>query len=191
MLLRGFAKFVAVVVAAGLAGAGIGIALAKLSGNDGSSDPLLPATSERTSTSAGPTATTSAARTATATTATKAVYRVPRVQIVSSQLGTVSESSGRALVAVRVRVTNRGNRALTIKTPALLSGEDEVALGSSARDAAGALLRPIDPGATATGVLRFTVPSEVAQRLATNPAARLRVQNRVVAVKLTTNQPTR
>lgn len=188
MLLRGLVKFVAVVVVAGLAGAGIGIALAELSGNDGASEPLLPATSQRASTSTGRTATTTS--TATSTTAAKAVYRVPRVQIAAAQLGPVSESTGRALVAVRVRVTNRGNRPLTIKTPALLSGQDEVPLGSSARDAAGALLRPIDSGATAAGVLRFTAPSDIAQRLTANPGARLRIQNRVVVLKLTTQEPT-
>jgi hypothetical protein len=112
------------------------------------------------------------------------------VQIVSAQLGPVSESTGRALVAVRVRVTNRGNRALTIKTPALLSVDDKVPLGSGARDAAGALLRPIDAGASATGVLRFTVPAAIAGRLAANPGARVRIANRTVVVKLKTEQPT-
>lgn len=189
LLLRGLGKFVAVVIAAALAGAGIGIGLAELSGNDGAETPLLPVTTAQTSTS-GPETTTGTTPTATTSTSTTAaVYRVPRVQILSAQLGPISESTGRALVAVRARVTNRGNRDLTIRTPALLSGDDEVELGSGARDAAGALLRPIAPGQSATGTLRFNAPSAVAQRLTATPSARLRVANRTVAVELTTQEP--
>jgi hypothetical protein len=202
MLLRGFGKFIAVVVVAGLAGALIGIGLAKLSGNDASSDPAIPAstatstTPERTQTTArsGSTATTTTpARTTstttskTSTTASDGVYRVPRVQVVSAELGPASESTGRALVAVRARVTNRGNRPLTIKTPVLVSGDDEVSLARTRRDAAGALLKPIEPGATASGTLRFTVGRAVAQRLADSDA-RLRVANRTVTVKLTQSE---
>lgn len=174
MLLRGLAKFVAVVVVAGLAGAGIGIALAELSGNDAADTPVLPATTAQTST----------APASTQTTTTAAVYRVPRVRVLSAELGPISESTGRALVAIRARLTNRGNRDLTIKTPALLSGDDEVPLGASARDAAGALLRSIAPRASATGVLRFTLPGEIAQRITANPGARLRLGNRTVVVRL-------
>ncbi len=190
LLLRGLGKFLAVVVAAGLAGAGIGIGLAELSGNDSPTDPVLPATTAQPTTApaAGTRTTGTTGTVATSTSPTKPVYRVPRVQVLSAQLGPVSESTGRALVAVRVRVTNRGNRPLTIKTPALLSGEDEVPLGSDAREAAGALLRPIDPAATAPGVLRFSLPSTIAQRLTATPAARLRVANRTVTVELTTEQ---
>ena len=131
MLLRGFVKFVAVVLAAGLAGAGIGIALAELSGNDEAGMPLLPATTERAATSpAG-----SSAATAT-----------------------------------------------------LVSRGDQVPLTLDARDAAGALLRPIAVGSSAKGALRFTVPGELAARLSETPAARLRIANRTVVVKLTTRE---
>lgn len=191
MLLRGLAKFVAVVVAAGLAGALIGIGLAKLSGNDSSSDPILPATTAGEATTTSTPATTGTSTTATTAAAvTPGVYRVPIVKVQSAQLGPVSDSTGRALVAVRVSLTNRGNRDLTIKTPTLLSGQDVVTLAASRRPAAGALLKPIAPGDTAEGVLRFTLASAIAQRLTATPAARLRVGNRTVAVRLTTNQPT-
>ncbi len=183
LLLRGLGKFVAVVLAAGLAGAGIGIGLAKLSGNDASNDAVPPATSSTTQTTSTPTATTSTGT--TATTPAKAVYRVPRLEVLSSELGPVSESTGRAVVTVRVRFTNRGNRAVEIKTPALLSQQDEVPLDSDEREAAGALLRAIDPAQTATGTLRFDVPSAIAQRLTATPTARLRVGNRTVTVRLT------
>jgi hypothetical protein len=110
--------------------------------------------------------------------------------VLSAQLGPVSDSTGAALVSIRVRFTNRGNRAVTIKTPALLSAQDEIPLGAGARDAAGALLKSIDPAKSATGTLRFDVPSEIAQRLTAATAARLRIGNRTVIVKLATNQPT-
>jgi hypothetical protein len=200
VLLRGFAKFVAVVLAAGLAGALIGIGLAKLSGDEATSDPVIPTTTgtvaRGTSTPPPPpTATrTTPARpapttsTLTATTSAaqpgKPVYRVPRIQVLSAQLGAVDAVTGRALVAVSARLTNRGNKPLTIKTPVLISGADESPLGTSARDAAGALLKPIAPGSTAAGELRFTVTGAVARRLTADPGARLRLGNRTVALKL-------
>ncbi len=198
MLLRGLGKFVAVVVVAGLAGAVIGIGLAKLSGDDATSDPVLPATTAatattperaRSSTTTTPRTTSTPASTSTTSTTSDGVYRVPRVQVRSAELGPTSEVTARALVAVRASVTNRGNRPLTIKTPVLLSGDDESPLGASARDAAGELLEPIAPGATATGTLRFTVTSAVADRLAADPAARLRVANRTVAVTVEPTEP--
>ena len=188
MLLRGFGKFLAVVVAAGLAGALIGIALSKLSGDDAADEPVIAATTASPKTTAS---TPAATGTSTATTAavTPGVYRVPLVKVQSALLGPVSDSNGRALVAVRVGVTNRGNRPLTIDDPTLLSGQDVVTLAASRRPAAGALLKPIAPGATGSGVLRFTIPSAIAQRLTANPAARLKVAKRTVVLKLTTNQP--
>jgi hypothetical protein len=186
LLLRGFAKFVAVVVAAGVAGALIGIGLAKLSGDDASNDPVLPATAPQSSTSGTQTSiiSTGTQPSTTATAPAKPVYRVPRVEVLSAQLGPVTASTGRALVTVRVRFTNRGNRAVTIKAPVLLSAQDEVALGSDARSAAGALLKPIDPAKSATGTLRFDLPPAIAQRLTATPAARVRIGNRTVIVKL-------
>jgi hypothetical protein len=199
VLLRGFAKFVAVVLAAGLAGALIGIGLAKLSGDEATSDPVIPTTTgtvaRRTTPPPPPTAArTTAARpapttsTLTATTSAaqpgKPVYRVPRIQVLSAQLGAVDAVTGRALVTVSARLTNRGNKPLTIKTPVLISGADESPLGTSARDAAGALLKPIAPGSTAAGELRFTVTGAVARRLTADPGARLRLGNRTVALKL-------
>ena len=202
MLLRGLGKFLAVVLAAGLAGAVIGIGLAKLSGNEPTSDPVLPvattatATTTTTQTTAPTTstATTSKPTGKTSTTSTTAapadgVYRVPIIKVVAAKLGPTSEVTGRALVAISVRFTSRGNKPLKIKTPVLVSGDDEVPLGDSSREAAGALLEPIAPGATATGVLRFTVTRPVAQRLNDSPAARLRLGNRTVIVKLKPSPP--
>ena len=70
-----------------------------------------------------------------------------------------------------------------------LAGADELSLPEGARSGAGALLRPIASGASATGELRFAVSSRIAQRLTATPAARLRLATRMVSVDLTTSQP--
>lgn len=211
LLLRGLAKFVAVVVAAGLAGAGIGIALAKLSGNDGGDVPIVPATTERTSTSPGATATTNrstagttaaprrtttgpattatgrASTTGTQTTSRATTSRPPSVDVLYARVSPPSDTTGRAIVALRIRVRNRGAGSFTIQAPVLLSGTTEMRLRVAARGAAGPLLRPLPAGASATGVLRFTVGSAVAQSFAATPSARLRIAGRTVPLTLTTN----
>jgi hypothetical protein len=189
-LLRGLAKFVAVVLAAGLAGAGIGIVLAKLSGNDGGDTPALPAAASATSAQAAPTTQAqppppSAARTET-TPSSVAKDTTPSVRVLSALLGRQSYSTGRALVAARVRLTNRARRPLVVGSPALLSGQDEVPPNAPASSAATSFPRTVAPGASATGTLRFTISPEIAQRLnADLAAARLRIAKRVVALRLT------
>jgi hypothetical protein len=92
MLLRGLLKFVAVVVAAGVVGAGLGIALAELSGNDDAGTAIAPpatSTAGRDTTTAVGTTTTSArtptsrttGTTRTTGTPTAARNRTTRVQI--------------------------------------------------------------------------------------------------------------
>ncbi len=195
LLLRSVAKFVAVVAGAGLAGALIGIGLAALSGDDDTGTAALPATTAATSTSAKRTQT-KARSTSTATTGTTSststspeqlVYRIPRVQVLSARLEPVDETTERALVAVRVRVTNRGLAALRIATPVLLAGDDEVRLGAAGREAARRLRRPLAVGSSATGTLRFAVTAAIAQRLSETPSARLRVARRTVSVTLATS----
>jgi len=200
MLLRGIAKLVAVVVAAGLAGAFIGVSLAKLPGDDDSIDPALTvtastpgtSTSSRTTprtTSTATTTTTTPRTTTTPTTTTGTavrVYRVPRVQVLSAQLTTAP--SGGGSVTVKVRVTNRGIGPLTIATPVLVSRTDEVRL-DTARAQARPLLRALDPGSRATGTLRFTTSPAMTQRLVASPAARLRIARRTILVKLTVATP--
>jgi hypothetical protein len=193
-LLRGLAKFVAVVVAAGLVGAGVGIALAKLSGNDGSDTPAIPAAAStanpQTSTtadSASPTRETPPRPSTAATETTQssaATTRSPSVRVLSALLGRRSYSTGRALVAVRIRVKNRAGRPLVVDGPVLLSGQDEIRTNASPTAAATALTRPVAPGASATGTLRFILPPDIAQRLHAKPAARLRIAKRTVALTL-------
>jgi len=173
-LLRGLAKFVGVVVVAGLVGAGVGIGLAKLSGNNGGDETqALPAAASASTTA-----------TVAPSTPAPAGSSAPSVEVLSALLGRRSRSTGRALVAVRVRVTNGGGRSLAVGEPVLLSERDEVALNVDA-SSAGSLLRILAPGARAAGTLRFTLESAIAQRIAASPAAQLRIAGRVVAVRLT------
>lgn len=208
-LLGGFGKLVAVVVAAGLAGAGIGIALAKLTGSEDSGAPTLtaatsataerasaaPAAATETQTAAGQnpaeTATTAAdtarSRTTTASRTQTAPSRSPsslgpRVQVLSARLEGSSAATG--LVTVRVRVINRGARPLAVEAPVLLSGTDEIPRDSVGGSAVRPLLRRLAAGRSATSVLRFTTASAVTRRLSTSRRARLRIARRSIVLKL-------
>ena len=164
-LLRGLAKFVAVVVVAGLVGAGVGIGLAKLSGNDGDG---------------------AAAATETTPASGSSDLQRPRIDVLSALLGRVSLSTGRALVAVRVRITNHGGRSLTVGDPILLTGQDEVSPNpATTAGRADRVPRTLAAGASATGVVRFTLSRELAERLTASPTARLRIANRIVTLNLT------
>ena len=207
MMLRGFGKLIAIVVAAGLAGAIIGITLAELTGGDDSSAPIASATSTaapastgtgaelpglqpetqttetepetetETQTQTGPTSTT------IKPTAPVKGFKVPRVEIVSAQIAPLS-SDGGTVVTVRARVTNRRGRALDPEDPVLLEGPDAVELDSDSKDAAGALRKALEPGETASGALRFTVPSAVAQRIRATGKAQLKIAARTINLKL-------
>ena len=172
MLLRGLAKFAAVVVVAGLVGAGLGLVLAELSGNDGGE-------------TAGQAARVLTPPPATTETVGPEVADVvgPRVEVLSALLGRTSRSTGRALVAAKVRITNRTASRVTIEAPALLSGEDEVPANESA--ASNQLLRPLAPAASATGTVRFTLSAEATRRVTANRTARLRIADQTVVLNLT------
>jgi hypothetical protein len=197
MLLLGLAKLVAVVVAAGLAGALIGIGLAKLSGNDGTdAGPVLAATSATTSSTAptttpapeptaGTTSTPPAAGTSTAQTTTTASggdYREPRIEVLAAQIIT---ASGKPRVIATIRVMNRGARPLKLSPPVLVSISDKLPL-DAARVRARPLLRSIAPGASATGTLRFSTPPAIARRLTASRGSRLLIAKRTIILKLTT-----
>lgn len=196
ILLRGLAKFVAVVVAAGLAGALIGIGLAKLSGDEDSGAAALAPTTptigggaaDTTQTVPTETETTTAPRTQTQTqptTTPKRSFLVPRVQVLSARLVAVEGEDG---VTVKVKVTNRASRPLKMTGPVLISGEDEIPL-DDVDAAARPLLRTLAPDKSATGTLRFSTSPAVTQRLTDNPGARLRIATRTITIKLTTAAP--
>lgn len=72
----------------------------------------------------------------------------------------------------------------------LISGDDEIPLDARSRDAAGPLLRSVAAGETAAGVLRFTLPAGITQRLSASLGARLRIANRTIVIKLTPSAAT-
>jgi len=200
MLLRGLLKFIAVVVAAGVVGAGLGIGLAELSGG-GDTTAVAPTTASSppgtesstvpaTSTSPAPATATAATSTgSTAPPAAQGTARTNRAQVLSAVLYPAKSASGRARrrarVVVRVRVTNRGLATLAPKPAILLAGTDEVPANTRAGAVAGDLLKPLARGASATGELRFETAGAFTQRLTSQPQARLRIAGRTVALSIT------
>jgi len=196
MLLRGFGKLIAIVVAAGLAGALIGIALAELTGGDDSSTPIASATSTvapavtptvapLTETQTQTTATQTQTQPTSTTIEPAAPVRglVPRVEVLSAQIAPLSADGG-TLVTVRVRVTNRRGRALSPEDPVLLVGPDAVPLDDGAKAAAGAVRKALEPGEPASGSLRFTVPSAIAQRIRASGKAQLKIATRTINLRI-------
>lgn len=188
-LLRGLGKLVAVVLAAGLAGTGLGIALAHLRGNEDSSAPPLPAVAsamtERASTEAvvARTTTTGTSRATTGPrTQTAPTPLGPRIQVLSARLERPAAAAGH--VTVRLRVINRGTRPLAVQAPMLLTGADEIRRDAAGGSAARPLLRSLAAGLSATSVLRFTTSAAVAARLSATPRAMLRIADRSIALKL-------
>jgi len=198
MLLRGFGKLIAIVVAAGLAGALIGIALAELTGGDDSSTPIASATSTVADAVTPTVAPLTETPTQTQTTATQTQTQptsttiepaapvrglVPRVEVLSAQIAPLSADGG-TLVTVRVRVTNRRGRALSPEDPVLLAGPDAVPLDDGAKAAAGAVRKALEPGEPASGSQRFTVPSAIAQRIRASGKARLKIATRTINLRI-------
>ena len=196
MLLRGFGKLIAIVVAAGLAGALIGIALAELTGGDDSSTPIASATSTvadavtptvapLTDSQTQTTATQTQTQPTSTTIEPAAPVRglVPRVEVLSAQIAPLSADGG-TLVTVRVRVTNRRGRALSPEDPVLLVGPDAVPLDDGAKAAAGAVRKALEPGEPASGSLRFTVPSAIAQRIRASGKAQLKIATRTINLRI-------
>lgn len=184
VILRGLLKFVAVVLAAGVVGVGLGIALAKLTGNDEAPTPLARQIegSPRIATDTA-TATATTATSTTGSTQPARMSRTTRVQIQSAVLYPASTPDGedpqRARVVIRVRVTSRSVSPIPGKTPMLIVGASGVL---AEPDSADGLLGPIAPGETATGELHFDTRGSVAQRLANQRRARLRIAQRTVSV---------
>lgn len=198
VLLRGIAKLLTVTLAAGIAGALIGVGLAAVTAGDDTSAPApSPATSAAaTSTTAtaatSTTATTSGSATSTTSGAPSAAAQaadgalVPRVLVMSADL--VAPAGVPSRVVTQVRVTNRADGPLELTPPAMVVDGSEVTLSADA--AAGADARPLlgtlPAGQSATGVLRFTITEALATELRETPRARLRIADRVVNLRIAT-----
>lgn len=117
-----------------------------------------------------------------------------RVRVVSTILHPAATPAGRrrgaARVGVHLRVTNpRGNRPLTLEQTVLLSGGEALTYDPAQIVAARSLLRPLAPGATADGTLRFEPRGEFTERLTTELRASLRIADRTVPLTLKIGRP--
>jgi hypothetical protein len=200
--LRGVLKFLGVVLAAGVVGVGVGVALAELSGGDDDGTSLAPQATRSTPLAAtarapaGPATPATAPSTPPATPVTSTLPatgaahgRTNRVRILSAVLYPAATAGGqarrRARIVVRVRVTNRGAAALAPQDALLLAGDRRVAADPRASTVARSLRRPLAAGARATGELRFETAGAVTRLLTTKRRALLRMAGRTVAMAIT------
>ncbi len=113
--------------------------------------------------------------------------QAPRIRVLSSTFVAATTPSGRkrrrARLAVRLRVTARGEKA-TLGTARLISGDDELTTDPNATEVAGKLLDPIPAGMRATGELRFETSGALTDRLADKLRATLRIGDRTLSLRL-------
>lgn len=181
-LLRGLAKFVAVVAASVLAGVALGLGLSEVSGDDGTPIASLNPPGTATGTTAAADASGESRAKATAGTSGPAGASdakgaaKPRYRVLSATIEPATSASGmqrrRARVTVRLRAT-AGSEPLTLDTPTLVAGNERQPVDPNAADAAGALLKEIPAGDSATGELRFETAGALTQRMTTFKAPRL------------------
>lgn len=204
LLLRSLAKLLAVTVVAGAAGVGLGVGLSQLTGDDSTSssaDTSSLGSDVSAATSTGgdsPTTidpdTTAGSSTQAQTTSRQRTAGPVRVRVVASVLHRASTPTGRrsnrARLSVHVRVTNRGKRTIADAEPALVAGK-RVRADPSAGKTGRSLLRPIRPGSTADGTLRFETAGAVTARLVRARRARLRIAGRTATLKVRIGRPVR
>ncbi|MDX6691907.1 MAG: hypothetical protein QOG15_3364 [Solirubrobacteraceae bacterium] len=158
---RVLVKVVVAVVGSLLAGAAIGLAFAALTGDDGPS--------------------------------TKVAGAAVRVQIVSAIMHPAGTAKGRARqrarLSVHARVINTTSSETTFERPRLQSGAALLGIDRNAVQPAGALLRPIAPGSTADGVLRYETAGDLTRRLASRRRATLRIAGRTMAITVIIGSP--
>lgn len=179
LALRGLAKLICVIVVAGAAGVGLGVALSELTA-DSAKD-----------TSGG--GSQPGAETSTAGTRPSSASAV-RVQVVSVVLHRQSAPSARrrrrAVLSIHVRVVNRGKRTIANLAPFLVAGPRRRA-DPSAADSTGSLLRPLRAGSSADGTLRFRTARTLTDRLTSRRRAQLRIAGRTVALNVLIGSPSR
>jgi len=111
-----------------------------------------------------------------------------QVRILSASLHPATTRAGRrrhaARVSVHVRVTNLGSRRVTLPEALLLSGGSAIEPDRDQPASAAPLRRPVAPGATADGTLRFKATGAFTDRLARRRRAQLRIGGRSVSLTL-------
>lgn len=182
-LLRQLAILAGVVILSIAAGFGVGIAVSKVRGTPSVTPPPFAVVDGALDPSGATGATGSTAAPAATTEADPA-----EVDVTSSVLEPATTDAGRARRRARVTVrvaVSAGEDPLKLSTAFLVSGEDEIGFDPNARDAAGALLQPIDLGETARGELRFETSGDVTDRLTSTKRASLRIAGQTVRLRLT------
>ena len=193
LLLRGLAKLVGVAVVAGVVGVGLGVALAKLTGDDAPSTPDATA-SAGASTSAATTraeatspSTQTTARSTSDRATTPARLAKVRVRVLDAMLRPARTPSGirrqRARVTVRVRAENTGTTSVTLQRPAILAAGKTVKTDSSA-DSPETNFGALGAGETRAVTLRFETAGEVTAQLTNQKSGRLRIAGRTIGLKI-------
>jgi len=120
----------------------------------------------------------------------------PQISVLSTVLTPATAASGRARrrarLTVRVRITNRSARAISLKDAVLLVGQEEVRPDRKAAkvsQAARALLRPISAGERTTGELRFEPSGRVTLTLRRELGARVRLEGRTRSLRFALGKP--
>lgn len=197
-LMRGAAKFIAVVIAAGVVGTLLGIGIAALTGEDSSSPQspagggtasAPPAQDARAATATRPTTTTSPAPAGAGVVATSGGEL--RVDVLSATARPLTDDTGeRASVRVRTRIHNNTGRVVRpVEQPVLLVDGARVALAPESSGTAGDLLAPsLEAGATADGTLRFDTRSATTDDL-TEAVVRLRIAGKNVTLEPEVREP--
>ncbi len=116
-----------------------------------------------------------------------------RVQIVTAVLQPAQTARGRrrhrARLSVHVRVTNNGEVRIENLDPLLVAAGKRVPPDPFARDTTGSLLRPLPPGITAGGRLRFEIAGAVTDQLAATHHGVLRIAGGTVPFELELGRP--
>lgn len=185
--LLGFAKLVALVLAAGAVGAALGTGLSSLSAGGGPA--ALEEGAGRLSdlARAGTSATATGTTTATTTAPADPLAQV-RVSVLDARLFTDETPSGRqaqrARLTVRVRAENSAGRRLTLPPAVLRVGSVRVAA-----DASGARFDPLAAGAGQTVTLRFSLAGDATPKIVRDRRARILIAGQSVAMRIKVRAP--
>lgn len=175
------AKVVATVTIGAAVGLGAGRGIAEVAGDSASAGPPAREASARTKPPAG--------------------ARAPRrtepaigVKVTFAGLRPAATPKGRARdrarLRVGVRVRNRSDRRLTIDPPRIQIGEDAVRVDlNAAEDLAGGVLKPLPPGSSAKGELRFEVAGEKTRKLMERRRTTMRIAGRKIRVRYDVGPP--
>ena len=194
MWLRGLLKLAVVILAAGAAGTVLGIAISKLTGDDGPPSVATPPQTDAATPTQTADATTSAPAPASTTppSSDQGPLEQIRVTVGPAVLHPARTPSGRARkrarLAVRVTVANRGTTRVVLTRPSLLAARQRIPTNAAA-DAPATRLGPIAAGQTVKVTLKFETAGAVTQQLTTQKRARVLIAGRSSPVTVTVRTP--